>query len=131
MLKSAKIHRGEHTQTMLEQSPVADYRSNGFVERAIQTVEGQIRSMKSALDRRLGIRVPNDWCVIPWLAEHAGNILTLFEVGKDGKTPFQRLRGRKLKAQLVEFGERVHFLPADYAKQGKMDSKWREGVVLV
>ena len=94
VLKSATIHRGEHTQTMLEQSPFADSRSNGFVERAIQTVEGQIRAMKSALDRRLGIRVPNDWCVIPWSAEHAGNIVTLFEVGKDGKTPFRRLRGR-------------------------------------
>ena len=98
VLRNAKTHRGEHTQTMLEQSPVADSRSNGFIERAIQTVEGQIRTMKCALDRRLGVKVPSDWCVIPWLAEHAGNLLTMFEVGQDGKTPFQRLRGRKLRA---------------------------------
>ena len=82
--------------------------------------------MKSALDRRLGIRVPSGWCVIPWLAEHAGNILTLLEVGEDGKTPLQRLRGWKLKAQLVEFGERVHFWTVYYAKQCKLDSKWKE-----
>ena len=58
VLRNAKIHRGDNTQTMLEQSPVADSRSNGFIERAIQTVEGQIRTMKSALDRYSMSRCP-------------------------------------------------------------------------
>ena len=130
VLRNARIHRGDNTQTMLEQSPVADSRSNGFIERAIQTVEGQIRTMKSALGRRLDVKMPNDRCIIPWLVEHAGNILTRFEVGKEGKTPIQRLKGRKLRTQLVEFGECVSFLPADYAKQGKMEPRWKEGVYL-
>ena len=100
VLRNAKIHRGENTQTMLEKSPVANSRSNGFIERAIQTAERQIKTMKSALDRRLDVKMPHDRCIIPWLVEHTWNMLNLFEVGKDGKTPFQRLRSRKLRAQL-------------------------------
>ena len=66
-LRSAKAHRGEGTQTMPEQSPVGGSQSNGFLERAIQTVEDQIRTLNLALEERLGKKISAGACVIPWL----------------------------------------------------------------
>ena len=100
VLKSVRSHRGidtvwENTQTMLEHSPVGDSQSNGLVERTIQTVKGQVRTLKSALESHLGRKIPADWAVMTWLVEHAGNLIAIFSVGPDGKTPFQRLRGAR------------------------------------
>ena len=67
---------------------------------------------------------------MPWLVEHAGNVLTLFEVGSDGRTPYQRLRGRKMKIGMVEFGEIVHYMPLDIKNRGKLEPRFCEGVYL-
>ena len=37
---------------MIEESPAYDSRSNGSVERGIQTVQGQIRAIKDAFEAR-------------------------------------------------------------------------------
>ena len=39
-------------EIMLEESPANDSRSNGSVERGIQTVQGQIRAIKDAFEAR-------------------------------------------------------------------------------
>ena len=39
---------------VLENSPVGESESNGAVEKAIQTWEGQVRTMKDALEYRIG-----------------------------------------------------------------------------
>ena len=89
VLRHAKAHRGEGTQTMTEESPVKDSQSNGFIERSIQTIEGQVRTLNLALEKCIGRKLSADSCVIPWLFEHAGNILSLFEVGSDGRIPIR------------------------------------------
>jgi hypothetical protein len=51
------IKAREGLVTLPENSPVRSSGSNGIIERAIKDVEGQIRAMKSALDKRLGIDI--------------------------------------------------------------------------
>lgn len=87
----------------------------------LSMTQGVMVSLKSALERKINVKVPHHWCVVAWFVEHAINLLTFLKIGKDGKTPFQRLRSKKLRAQLVECGAYVSFLPADYAKQGQME----------
>ena len=130
VIESAKIHRGPGTQTMTEKSPVGDSKSNGLVERANREVEGQVRTMASALEGKLGRKIPADSSVLPWLVLHSGTLLRQFSVGKDGKTPHQRLRGRKSKRQLLEFGETVHFMPLDALDKPNTDSRYIDGVWL-
>ena len=130
VLRSAKVHRGANTQTMLENSPVGDSRSNGFIESAVGRVEGQVRTLKLALEKHLGHRLAADACVLTWLVQHAGNTLTMFEIGDDGKNPYQRLRGKKFRAELIEFGEQVQFMPLDVKKQGKLEARWVFGTFL-
>ena len=50
------LKRVRDEEIIMEESPVEDSQSNGFIERAIQEVQGQIRATKSALEARWDIR---------------------------------------------------------------------------
>ena len=52
---------------------------------------------------------------------HASNLINLYEIGKDGRVAYQRLRGRKLQAHLLEFGECVEIQSRDHSKLGKAE----------
>ena len=73
-----KTHRGDQTQTMREVSPVGDSKSNGYIERSIQSIQGQIRTMKHALEARLGSKVATDSPTFAWMTIHAANIVNVF-----------------------------------------------------
>eukprot|EP00969_Alexandrium_andersonii_P227970 10067335-Alexandrium_andersonii.AAC.1 len=44
-----------------------------------------------------------------WLAEHAGELLAKYLVGRDGRTAFERLMGKPSRGDRYEFGERVFY----------------------
>ena len=128
VLKRVRVYRGANTQNMTENSPVGSSQSNGMVERRIQSIEGQVRTLRCAFEARTNSKLPTSSCLFAWLVVHAGNILNLHEVGKDGKVPFQRLRGRRMHPELVEFGERVLYQPLTYKALGSAQPRWAEGV---
>ena len=130
VMDKLRTHRGDQTQTMSELSPVGDSKSNGLIERTIQTVEGQVRTMRCALEARISRKLVPGGALFSWLVIHAANVINLFEVGKDGKVPYQRLRGRKLHPDLIEFGECVHYLPLNHLELGKAEARWKDGIFL-
>ena len=69
--------------------------------------------MNSALEDRIGQRLPMDSCVLQWFIEHRGDLLNLVGLGADGKVPFQRLRKRKLHHHRIDVGEYIQFMPRD------------------
>ena len=71
---------------IVEHSPVGASASNGSVERAIQSVEAQVRVLKLALEHRYKVELPAKHAMIPWMIEYAAFLLNRFEVGHDGKT---------------------------------------------
>ena len=95
VIRKVRQYTGADTQNMQEHSPVGSSQSNGATERRIQTIEGQVRTLRSAFEARIGARLPISSFLVAWLVVHAGNIITLHEVGRDGKVPLQRLRGTK------------------------------------
>ncbi len=42
------------------------------------------------------------------MVEYAAFLLNRFEVGHDGKTTYERLKGTRMARQGIEFGEAVH-----------------------
>jgi hypothetical protein len=95
----------------LECSPVGESQSNGMIERAIQTWEGQVRTMKDALETRIGTAIPPDHPLLTWLLQHAAALQRRCTVGGDGRTPQQRIKGRSSTRPTAEFGERVWYRP--------------------
>ena len=61
-------------RTLVEMSPVGESASNGVVERGIQSVQGQVRTMKSVLETRWGQRLGVDHPALTWIVEHAAVI---------------------------------------------------------
>ena len=81
-----------------------DSRSNGFSERAIQAVQGQIRTLKSALESRLGKPVPQDHPALPWLVSHAASLLNRYQRDANGRTPYRKLKGRDYDQPVRGYG---------------------------
>ena len=52
-------------------------------------VAGQTRTLKTALERRIGARVPPDARILCWLVEFAAYLMSRCDIGSDGKTPMQ------------------------------------------
>ena len=76
LVKDIVLERGDEKgcRTIVEQSPVGSSGSNGVVERAVQTVEGQVRVLKLALESRIG-DVPAAANVVAFMAECAAYLL--------------------------------------------------------
>lgn len=116
---------------VVEHSPVRSSQSNGVVERGIQAVQGMIRTMRSALEEKWGVKLEVVRPVWSWMAEYAAFLLTRCEVGKDGKTAYERLKGKKAKVQGVEFGEAVMWKRRrEGGPLGKLTCVWEDGVFL-
>ena len=94
-------------ETIPEHSPAYASQSNGVVERGIQSVEGIIRSIRSALEERISEKLDIEDAIWPWLIEYSGYLVNRMEVGKDGKTEYERNKGKRAKVVGVEFGETV------------------------
>eukprot|EP00969_Alexandrium_andersonii_P138916 6143427-Alexandrium_andersonii.AAC.1 len=58
-----------------------------------------------ALQERIQGGIPVDHPVMPWLVEHAGELLTKHLVGHDGRAAFERLFGEASRGDGYEFGE--------------------------
>merc|ERR1712074_248799 len=105
--------------------------SNGAVERCIQTVTAQIRTMKDALEKRYGQEVDSRSSILHWLVRHAASLITRYHVGKDGRTAYERWKGKQHKKELAEFGECVHFRHSMASmKPTKLESQWGDGIWL-
>ena len=50
------------------------------------------------------------------------------DTGSDGKTPLQRLHGRRDNTPILEFGERILYMPATPARGGKWEPRFHPGV---
>ena len=125
-------HSQSQGRSIPESSPVGSSGSNGFIERGIQDVEGQARTIKLAFESHTGATVPSDHNIVPWIIEYAGALLNRYSVGQDGKTGYERLKGKAASMPGLEFGERVHWrsnVPAKDRKN-KLDSAWKNGVFL-
>ena len=64
-----KHKAGTHipTEIVYEESPVGDSNANGSVERANQTIQGQIRAIKDYAERQIGATISLDSSVLKWL----------------------------------------------------------------
>ena len=90
-----------------EDAVKGDKESDGLIENAIMLLRGIIRTIKCHIESSTQEPLSDDSLVVPWLVEHAGCILSRCLKGRDGKTPFERLHGKKPTQEFVPFREKV------------------------
>ena len=69
--------------------------------------------------------------MFPFLVLHCAWLITHYQVKSDGKTPYERLRGRLYQGQVAEFAEVVQSRdPGMAADMPKLDDRWSLGLWL-
>ena len=113
-----------------ELSHPGESQSNGSSERGVQMVEDMVRTLKAAVEDRIGKPVPSTSPLMRWLFHHASFLLTKYHVGPDGFTGYMRLHGKGTHLdRICEFGEKIRwFVPKK--RRTKLEPKWRNGLCL-
>jgi hypothetical protein len=106
LVEDVKQKRGG-ARAVVEESPAGSTQSNVRAERAVQTVKVQARALKIALEERLGVEIDESHRVVAGLVDRAASLVNRCQVGSDGETACERVRGRRAKAAGFEFGEKV------------------------
>ena len=91
------------------ESLVGSSQSTGVSEKGCPVCAGQVRALKLAMEKRWSIKIPRRHSIIPWVVEYSAFLLNTCEVGHDGKTAHERVKGKRGKPPGVEFGEGVHW----------------------
>ena len=114
-------------QTFPEHSPVEASQSNGVVERAIQSVQGQMRTLRLATSEKLhNAEIGPTHVLIPWLCRHSSWILDKFQPRWSGQTAYKSMRGKDYIGELIKFGECCMLHIADISKD-KLKPRWQKG----
>ena len=116
------------SRTVVTHSSVGDSKGNGLAERAVQQVEEMIRVHKLAVETRIKAKLACVHPLMAWLVEHAADVLNRYGIGKDGRTPYQRLKGRKFVGNMLEFGSPVMFRVSGKVAGGIMQERWFPGI---
>jgi hypothetical protein len=125
----AEVKRRRQQPTAVEHSPVGSHQSNGRIESEVSRIESMVRTLVAGLESKLGGHITSQSLVLPWVARHAAFLRTRLVVREDGRTSWQRIRGKPYSSALAEIGECVLF--RNVSKDlGKLDSRWETGVFL-
>jgi hypothetical protein len=94
----------------------------------VQSVEQVLRVMKSALDERTGVKIDIKHPINTWLCEFAGYMMNRMEVASDGKTPNERIKGKKAVALGLEFGGNALWKHHVGKNMEKLNASWGHGI---
>jgi len=106
-------------ETVLANSKKADSKGNGMIERGIQDIEGEARTLKLHLEHLMGTRIPPGHPIMSWLAEYAAEVINRFREGPDRRTPYERVKGFRRPKLMAQFGESVLWMQ-DKKEGGQM-----------
>ena len=116
-------------QQVLSENPSEyDPQGNGAAESAVKAWKGMFRTQKSALEERLGVKVPVRHPLTAWIAKWAGEVLVWSVKGHDGISAYQRVRGKPFHTRLAALGKKVRYKFRPREAVG--DSRWHDGVFL-
>ena len=89
------------------QPPAHEHESNGGVENGVKIFKGLFRVRLLALERNIDAHITINHSILWWLVEFVGDLASKYLVGVDGKTVYERLFGKKVREEQLEFGELV------------------------
>ena len=129
--RSISGFRQDNTQP--EDVPPGEHESMGFVECMVKSTRNQFKTMRDALEYKIGREIPMSAHVIQWMVRWASGALSRYQIGSDGRTAYERLKGRRCRIPICSFGERVlykelHSKGRD--RRNKAVCDWKYGVYL-
>ena len=112
-----------------EDAVKGESQTNGPIESAVGRLQAQARTLKSALEYNYELAIGNP--ILCWLVDYCGTLLSRFQRGADGRTPYERSTGKAWKIKLPEFGECILYQPLKGERErGKLEAKFEKGIYL-
>ena len=133
LLRAVKRERVETIElggAMEEESPVGESASNGMVERAIQGVQAQMRTLKLALEYRYQNKIEESYPIVPWLVKRSAMTINVARQGEDGRTAYERRKGKRFLKEIPQLGECIWYLMPETQGVNKLDARWNDGLFL-
>ena len=122
--------QGAGVDIQMSESPVDEHQANGVIENAVREVQEQVRTMRLAMERRYDMKLSENHPIWPWIIIEAAAQINRYRVGQDGKTAFQRLRGKNFNKGVTEMAEIIDYLQLASEGRDKADTRWSRGVYL-
>jgi hypothetical protein len=99
-----------HGGIVIPESPAKGEKAeNGLIEEAGKTVREFVCTFISQIENGIDDRLELDLDIIPWIVRWSAICYSRYAVGRDGRTAYERLRGRSCKAIVVPMGEKVWY----------------------
>ena len=127
-----RVMQDRRAPTTPKHSAVGESQSNGAIENAVKRVQGQLRTLKFALEKRMKKVINSEHPAFAWLIEWAATILNRYVKGASGQTPYKMITGKETRRPIAEFGERVLYMKLHNATvlKGKMEERYHQGIWL-
>jgi hypothetical protein len=111
--------------------PPHESESNGAMENGVKLINGLLRVHLMAFERKICGKIPSAYPVMAWLIEHVADVATKYLQAADGRTAYERLYGKKVHEEALEFWEKVFWRKRRTQDMNVvLDSRWVEGVWL-
>ena len=104
---------------MPELSAKNESQSNGTAEEAGKTVREFTRALQEQIEDKAGVNIETGDAITLWLVRWAAMVTSRYLVGKDGRTAYERRRGRPCRLEVVPCGEKVWYKEAREGKDRK------------
>ena len=105
--------------------------SNGSIENGVKLFKGLLRVHLGALEQKIGGYIATSHPIVSWLVEHVCDIITKYLQGSDGKTAYERLFGKPVREEALEFGERLWWRRQRFTDTNVvLDPRWKPGIWL-
>ena len=121
------VAESRRTQTHIERGPRGDGQANGRAERTVRAIEEIVRVLKADLERRADRTLNLESNLFTWLLRHGADLLNKRQPGFDGKTAFERMRGRVYRGELMPFCSPVLHRLSGKVIGGVLVDRWHKG----
>ena len=125
----SKYHGGT---VVPELSAKNESQSNGTAKEAGKTVREFTRVLKEQIEDKTDAKLSAGDAITLWLVRWAAMVISRYLVGKDGRTAYERRRGRPCRLEALPCGEKVWYKEVWGGKdrKDKFNSEWEEGIWL-
>ena len=96
----------------------------------MQSFEKILRVHKLALEDRLKKKLPVKHPIFAWLVEFCADLYNKHQIGRDGTSAMQRLKGKRCVQPSAEFCAAVMFRVVGKVQGGEMRERWHSGIFL-
>ena len=91
-------------------------------------MRGYVRVFKDMIESKTGEKISTDAIILQSLVRGAAMLHSRVRRGSDGKTAYERQKGRRCKMEVVPFGEMAPYRKLTSEDKNKLDSQWEDGV---